>query len=99
VGKGIARPADEVSLEVPHVQRHFDFMTESGDAREIPWGRFPELATLCWNLHRPSIPAKEALRLYEDHWRFVNQAAMTPAEKELVNRLADRFGSFLHVPA
>ena len=66
-------------------------------ARQIPLTRFPELAALCWNIHRASIVLGEALRLYEDNLRFVNQAAMLPNEKKLKTWLAAQFGSYLNV--
>jgi|GEM_PF-1341734 len=87
----------EFSLEIPPHVRQILGMAETTKARQIPWARFPELAALCWNIHRTSIASGEALRLYEDNWRFVNQAAMLPNEKKLVNWLAVRFGSYLHV--
>lgn len=96
-GRRAVDPREEFSLENPTCHRQIRGMAEEKNARQIPWARFPELAALCWNLHRPSIAAGDALRLYEDNWRFVNQAAMPPAEKKLVNWLAERFGSFLHV--
>jgi hypothetical protein len=67
------------------------------EEQKIRWARYPELAALCWNLHVPFIAAAEALRLYEDNWRFVNLGKMPADERELVNRLSGRFGSYLHV--
>jgi len=72
-------------------------MAATTQARQIPWARFPELAALCWNIHRASIVLGEALLLYEDNRRFVNQAAMLPNEKKLMNLLAAQFGSYLNV--
>lgn len=63
----------------------------------IAWEKFSELNALCWNLHVPKIERRAALRLYEDNWRFVNQTAMPRRGRQLVNGLAAKFGSYLHV--
>ena len=65
--------------------------------KQIAWEKSPELNALCWNLHVPKIGRRVALRLYEDNWRFVNQTAMPRRERQLVNGLAARYGSYLHV--
>ena len=54
---------------------------------------FPQLQALAWNRDaaRP-IPAEEAFALYERNWRFVDQKRLTPREKQLIRKLADKFG-------
>jgi hypothetical protein len=54
---------------------------------------YPELRLLCWNRAERFIPAAEAFALYERNWRFVDAAAISPAERALIDRLAERFGN------
>lgn len=60
---------------------------------------YPELKLLAWNRTATAkIPAAEALSLYERNWRLVDRDRLLPAEKTLINRLADTYGSgVLHV--
>ena len=53
----------------------------------------PELARISWNRDpsRP-IPGHEALALYEANWRHVDAAALTTAERGLIDSLAVRHG-------
>ena len=53
----------------------------------------PELARLAWNrdLALP-IPARDAFGLYEANWRHIDAAALTNAERRLVQDLADQYG-------
>lgn len=53
------------------------------------------LALLCWNRNRriAFIDAEDAFRLYERNWRLVDQRRMTPAERQLIKRLAARYGN------
>jgi hypothetical protein len=37
--------------------------------------------------------AAEAFALYEGNWRFVDEAALEPAERELIDRLALVYGN------
>jgi hypothetical protein len=54
---------------------------------------YAELARLVWN-RDPSRPiaGEEALALYERNWRHVDTAALSEQERDLIRRLADRFG-------
>jgi hypothetical protein len=54
--------------------------------------QFANLKGLCWNRRDRYLAAEEAFRLYERNWRFVDTRRMTPAERELIHRLAARFG-------
>ena len=54
---------------------------------------YENLAALCWNRRDRYLGAEEALRLYERNWRFVDARRMKPAERDLVARLASRFGN------
>ena len=55
--------------------------------------QYPELRLLCWNRAERFIPAAEAFAPYERNWRFVDAAAISPAERALIDRLAERFGN------
>ncbi len=50
--------------------------------RDVTWNRDPD---------RP-IPAREAFAFYEAYWRFVDQGALSPEERELITALTERFG-------
>lgn len=54
---------------------------------------YENLAALCWNRSDRFIDAEEAFRLYERNWRFVDTRRMKPAERALVERLAERYGN------
>ena len=54
---------------------------------------YPQLHDLCWN--RPDnavLSGPEALALYERNWRFVDEAAFTPAERQLFDTLLAKYG-------
>lgn len=55
---------------------------------------FPQLRLLAWN--RPDeefLDEHEALVIYEAHWRFVDEARLTGAERALIERLVTQFGN------
>lgn len=54
---------------------------------------YKNLAALCWNRRSRYIDAKEAFRLYERNWRFVDTRRMKPTERALIERLAARYGN------
>ena len=54
---------------------------------------YDNLKALCWNRRERFLGAEEAFRLYERNWRHVDRGNMTPAERTLIARLADRFGN------
>jgi len=60
---------------------------------------FPQLRKIAWHLTPDStISGKEALALYERNWHLVDQARLTPGERELIDRLVKEFGNgILHV--
>jgi transcriptional regulator with XRE-family HTH domain len=64
--------------------------------RRIKLAEYAQLRRLAWQ--RPdvdnmeTITPKEALALYERHWRHVDRAAMTDDERALVQRLVDALG-------
>lgn len=69
------------------------FADEAGAADVVKLSDAPVLRSLLWSgRERSEIPAREAFRHYEDHWRHVQGAAMGAKEKRLVERLARRYG-------
>ena len=54
---------------------------------------YPQLKKLAWQLHGvATLTPEEALGLYERNWRHVDTAALDPAERALVNALAQHLG-------
>ena len=53
---------------------------------------YENLKALCWNRRDRYVAPEEAFRLYERNWRFVDTRRMKHAERELIERLAARFG-------
>jgi transcriptional regulator with XRE-family HTH domain len=54
---------------------------------------FPQLAALAWQLHDVErLSPQEALDLYERNWRHVDQSAIGPDERELIERLTQALG-------
>lgn len=53
---------------------------------------YPALQEIAWNRSDPWISARDALRLYERNWRFVDVGRLDPRERELIERLSNRFG-------
>jgi hypothetical protein len=61
---------------------------------KIKIAQWPQLRQLCWNRrHDAIIDGTEALAIYERNWDLVDQGAMTPGERKLVDQLAERFGN------
>ena len=53
----------------------------------------PQLKQLAWQLQGvETLTPREAFALYERNWRHVDVPALTPSERELVQRLAHAFG-------
>jgi hypothetical protein len=69
-------------------QRLREFLGEA----MISVANYPNLAALCWNRTDRFVTDEEAFRLYERNWRFVDVKRMKAAERELIGRLAARFG-------
>jgi transcriptional regulator with XRE-family HTH domain len=54
---------------------------------------FPQLAALAWQLHDVErLSPQDALDLYERNWRHVDQSALGPDERELIERLTRALG-------
>lgn len=59
---------------------------------------YPALGDIAWNRRHRWILAEEAFALYERNWRFVDVAALQPAERQLIDNLVARFGNgVMHV--
>lgn len=59
--------------------------------------RYPQLASLCWFRRDETIPEEEAYSLYVENWPFVDQAAMSEKERDLVTVLNTRHGNLLRI--
>lgn len=62
--------------------------------------QYPQLRQLCWN--RPDdavVDGETALALYERNWRFVDQEAITPRERKLLDLLVATHGGGLMLTA
>lgn len=62
-------------------------------------GDLPQLRLIAWNRNPlDAITAEEAFDLYERNWRFVDEAAMLPGERAVIDRLTREYGhGILHV--
>lgn len=62
-------------------------------------GDFPQLRLIAWNRHPDdAITGEEAFDLYERNWRFVDETAMSPHERAMLERLTREYGhGILHV--
>lgn len=66
---------------------------EADEADVVDLGDAPVLRSLLWTgRERREIPAREAFRHYENQWRHVRGARMGRKERQLVERLAKRYG-------
>ena len=54
---------------------------------------YDNLAAICWNRRDRFIAPREAFRLYERNWRFVDTRRMKQAERALIESLKARFGN------
>lgn len=55
---------------------------------------YPQLKLIAWNRREDDlIDGEEALALYERNWRFVDEAALLPKERDLIERLVREFGN------
>jgi hypothetical protein len=65
-----------------------------GAAMKVRVEDYPQLRTLCWS--RPGvveIEGDEVLTLYERGWRFVDQDALSAAERRLISDLTRTYGN------
>jgi hypothetical protein len=61
---------------------------------QVPIALYPQLRRLCWN--RPgdvALDGADALAVYEGGWRHLDEAALTAAERALIDELVARHGA------
>ena len=63
------------------------------DAETVEADRYPQLKLLCWDRRSPLLSAADAWSLYERNWRLIEPGQLEPAERQLIGRLALRFGA------
>ena len=99
-----ARGFEHVQLKLPHgtAGKLRVAMRERGfaetldrllDDAVVKISEFPALADIAWNLAVTHIPARHAFGLYERHWDLVNEHGLTSAERQLIEKLAARYGA------
>lgn len=55
---------------------------------------YPQLTLITWSRDAQQlIDEAEALALYEANWRFVDEPSLTPAERQLIDRLVRDYGA------
>lgn len=69
-----------------------EFLDRALDETLVHIAEFPALADIAWNRADEWIAARDALRLYERNWRFVDSTRLEPRERELIESLSARFG-------
>ncbi len=79
-----------VALQQPEFETRLRLLL---DELVIEVAAYENLAHLCWNRTTRFIAAEEAFRLYERNWRLVDLRRMTPAERDLVERLSACYGN------
>lgn len=59
---------------------------------------YPQLELISWNYHAKEISEEDALSVYENNWRFIDQEHLTDNEQQLIKYLVHEYGrDFLHV--
>lgn len=59
----------------------------------IKLSNYPQLKLIAW--HMPDVEElspEQAAGLYDRNWRHIDQASLTDAERDLINRLNVRYG-------
>jgi hypothetical protein len=77
------------AIATPHFNASLDGFL---DDLILDLNAWPVLEELAWNRADRWIPAADAFALYERNWRFVEPKRLDKAEKELIERLRNRFG-------
>lgn len=56
--------------------------------------QYPQLKMIAWSIPNAGVITPQiALGLYERNWRYVDQAAMQPSERALLNQLVKEYGN------
>lgn len=78
------------ALAIPGFEAELGALLEEAiiDAR-----RYPNLRLLCWNRTAPFLAARDAFALYERNWRFVDTLNLDAAERDLIDKLAAKYGN------
>lgn len=91
--------ATAVGLELELVDTHQPRRGTGGARGKPPFparirlADYPQLRKLAWQLHGvATLTPEDALGLYERNWRHVDTTALDPAERALVNALAQHLG-------
>ncbi|MFZ6677767.1 hypothetical protein [Undibacterium sp. Tian12W] len=60
---------------------------------------FPQLRLIAWNRDPlDAITGEDAFDLYERNWRFIDEKALHPRERDLIDQLTREYGhGILHV--
>jgi len=69
-----------------------ELFSEFLDTELVEISDFPQLKQLCWNLKVEFLTRADALALYERNWRFVDQLALEPNERNFIDELVDSLG-------
>lgn len=66
---------------------------------QLRLAEYPQLKLIAWNRREDDlIEEADALALYERNWRYVDESALLPKERHLIDRLVRAFGhGVLHV--
>lgn len=54
---------------------------------------YPNLKLLCWNRTGRYVTGRDALALYERHWREIDVKTIDAKERALIDRLVARYGN------
>lgn len=88
------RAALAAKLQTAAALHRFDEQLERFlDDAVIDVRRYPNLALLCWNRKDRFVTDRDAFNLYERNWRFVDTKTMPQEERDLIARLATKFGN------
>lgn len=82
----------QLALRKPPQLHRQPIQVEPSEEDLIRVGDYPQLQTIAWQLRADTeIPGIDALQMYERNWRHVDRDAMSDNERELVQRLADKY--------
>ena len=80
--------ADTITFE--ECEMLFDELIRKPIISKVPTlnlDEYPQLKVLCWNYHKDTIEAEEALYRYEHHWILMDAKTLTEKEMILINQL------------
>ena len=66
--------------------------------RDIQINRYPALNGVLWDYHGKTIPADEALKIYEKRWCFISGTDLPENEKRLIHKLVKEYGNGYFLP-